>query len=98
MNKERLLKTIMSPHISEKATKAAELNNQYVLRVSSVATKLEIKDAIEFLLNTKVKAVRVVNVRPKKKMFKGTEGTRKAWKKAYVTLYSDQKLDIVNAQ
>jgi large subunit ribosomal protein L23 len=45
-----------------------------------------------------VKAVRIVNVRPKKKLFKGIEGSRKGWKKAYVTLQSDQKLDVIGAQ
>jgi large subunit ribosomal protein L23 len=98
MNQERLLKIILSPHISEKATIIAEKNNQYVFKVLENATKPEIKDAIEFLFNTKVKSVRVVNVRPKQKMFKGHEGTRKGWKKAYVTLQPDQKIDIMGAQ
>lgn len=98
MNQERFLKIILSPHISEKATIAADKRNEYVFEVGENATKPEIKDAIEFLFNTKVKAVRIVNVRPKKKMFKNIEGKRKGWKKAYVTLYADQKLDIMGAQ
>lgn len=98
MNQERLLKVIMSPHISEKATVAIEKNNEYVFEVADTATKPEVKDAIEFLFNAKVKAVRIVNVRPKKKLFRGMEGTRKGWKKAYVTLQADQKLDIIGAQ
>jgi large subunit ribosomal protein L23 len=98
MNQERLLKVILSPHISEKATIGVEKRNEYVFRVASSATKPEVKDAIEHLFNTKVKSVRIVNVRAKKKLFKGVEGSRKAWKKAYVALQADQKLDIIGAQ
>lgn len=97
MNQERLLKIIIAPHISEKATIAGEAN-EYVFRVLENASKPEIKDAIEFLFNTKVKNVRVVNVRPKKKLFRGMEGKKKGWKKAYVALQADQKLDIAGAQ
>lgn len=98
MNQERLLKIIMSPHVSEKATLLAEKNNQYVFHVASDATKPEVKDAVEFLFNTKVKNVRVVNVRAKRKAFRGVEGFKKSWKKAYVTLQADQTIDIVTAQ
>ena len=69
-----------------------------MLEVIDDATKPEVKDAIQLLFNAKVKAVRIVNVRTKKKIFKGIEGKRKGWKKAYVTLQSDQKLDFIGAQ
>lgn len=98
MNQERLLNIVLSPHISEKSTIAAEKHNEYVFQVIENATKPEIKDAVEFLFNAKVKSVRIVNVRPKKKMFRGLEGKKKGWKKAYVTLLADQKLDFVGAQ
>lgn len=98
MKQERLLQIILSPHISEKATMAAEKNNEHVFHVAECASKPEIKDAIEFLFNTKVKAVRVVSVRTKQKLFRGIEGKRKGWKKAYITLHSDQKLDLIGAQ
>lgn len=98
MNQERLLKVILSPHISEKATIGTEKNNEYVFQVINCATKPEVKDAIEFIFNTKVKGVRIVNVKPKTKTFRGTQGTRKGWKKAYVTLQADQKLEVAGAQ
>ncbi len=97
-NQERLMKIILAPHISEKASVAAEANNQYVFQVINDATKSEIKDAVEFLFNSKVKQVRVTSVKPKKKMFRGKEGVRQGWKKAYVSLQADQKLEIVGAQ
>lgn len=98
MNQERLLQVILSPHVSEKATIGVDKRNEYVFQVIENATKPEVKDAVEYLFNAKVKAVRIMNVRPKKKLFKGIEGKRKGWKKAYVTLQADQKLDIMGAQ
>ena len=98
LNQERLLNVILLPHVSEKATIAAEKNNVYVFQVALSATKPEVKDAIESIFNTKVKAVRIVNVKTKTKLFRGIEGTRKGWNKAYVTLQADQKLEIAGAQ
>lgn len=98
MNEERLLKVIVSPHVSEKSAIASEKRNEYVFEVCASATKPAVKDAVEFIFNTKVKSVRIVNVRAKQKTFRGQEGQRKAWKKAYVTLQANQKLDIVGAQ
>ena len=97
-NQERLLKVIQSPHVSEKAAMGMEKHNQYEFRVAPEATKSEIKDAVEQLLNAKVRAVNIVNVRAKSKTFKGVEGKRKGWKKAYVTLQSDQKLEMLGSQ
>lgn len=98
MNLERLLKIIISPHVSEKSSILTEKNNQYVFEVASDATKIEVKDAVEYLFKTKVKSVEMVNVKAKKKLFKGVEGSKKAWRKAYVTLLSDQAIDFLGAQ
>jgi large subunit ribosomal protein L23 len=98
MNQERLLKVILSPHISEKASIGTEKNNQYVFQVIKCATKPEVKDAVELIFNTKVKSVRIVNVKTKTKTFRGTKGTRSGWKKAYVVLQADQKLEVAGAQ
>lgn len=98
MNQERLLQIILAPHVSEKSTMGMEKRNEYAFQVHQSASKSEVKDAIEQLFNAKVKSVRIVNVRSKKKNFKGMEGLRKGWKKAYVTLQADQKLDMMGAQ
>jgi large subunit ribosomal protein L23 len=98
MNQERLLKVILSPHISEKVTVGMEKRNEYVFHVASTATKPEVKDAVEHLFSAKVKTVRMVNVRAKAKTFKGQEGKRKGWKKAYVTLQADQKIEMMSVQ
>jgi large subunit ribosomal protein L23 len=98
MSVEKLLQIIVAPHISEKTSTAMEKRNQYVFKVLPVATKIEIKHAIESLFNTKVAKVRVLNVRPKTKRFRNVEGTRKKWKKAYVTLQPGQQIDLLGGQ
>ena len=87
MNPERKYQVIVGPHVSEKSSYLADLKNkQIVFKVLPTATKLEIKEAVEVLFKVKVGSVRVLNVKPQKKMFGRTAGTRKAWKKAYVSL------------
>jgi len=98
MNEERLLKIIVSPHMSEKATHAAEKHSEYVFRVATTATKPEVKKAIELLFKVKVEAVRVVNVKTKPKRFGNIQGRSKAWKKAYVSLEKGQQIDFAGGQ
>ena len=97
MNQERLLKIILAPHMSEKAAKGTEKNGEYVFKVSNDAEKAEIKTAIESLFNTKVKKVRVLNVKPKDRRFGAIIGKKKGWKKAYVTLNEGQQLDFAGS-
>lgn len=93
MKQERLLSIIVAPHMSEKATLLGE-KQQYVFQVAHTATKPEVKEAIEFLFNTKVEAVRIVNVKTKPKRFGNIQGRSKAWKKAYVKLETGQQIDL----
>jgi large subunit ribosomal protein L23 len=94
MSAERLLEIIVAPHVSEKTTRATEKGNVYTFKVATTAAKPEIKQAIEQLFNTKVDTVRIVNVKPKTRRFRGVEGMKKKWKKAYVTLVEGQKIDL----
>lgn len=98
MNEERLLKIILSPHLSEKANIATQEHNQYVFEVCKSATKPEIKEAVENLFKTKVELVRVVNVKKKPKRFGSIQGHSKAWKKAYVTLQAGQQIEFAGTQ
>jgi large subunit ribosomal protein L23 len=93
MKAERILKIIIAPHLSEKATIAAQERREYVFQVCSDASKPEVKDAVENLFKTKVDSVRIVNVKTKPKRFGNILGKSKAWKKAYVTLQEGQQID-----
>lgn len=97
MSEERLLKIILTPHLSEKAT-MAQNGSQYVFQVCKSATKPEIKSAVELLFKTKVNDVRIVNVKSKPKRFGSILGKSKVWKKAYVTLQPGQQIDLAGTQ
>jgi large subunit ribosomal protein L23 len=99
MNQEKLLKTILAPHVSEKTTGLAENANQFVFKVATDSSKLEIKRAVEMLFDVKVDEVRVINMKGKTKgRFTGRKGARPDWKKAYVTLAEGQDIDFMSAE
>lgn len=98
MKEERLLKVILSPHLSEKATIASQERRQYVFQVCNSAKKPEVKEAVEQLFKTKVELVRIVNVKSKPKRFGSVLGRSKAWKKAYVTLQEGHQIDLAGTQ
>ncbi len=87
MNKARLMRVLIAPRLSEKATKLADQHRQFVFKVLPDATKPEIKQAIEFLFNVKVKNVQTAHVKGKTKNFGKKHGKRSNWKKAIVGLH-----------
>ena len=66
-SEERLMKVLLAPVISEKATMVAEKNEQVVFLVMPDATKLEIKAAVEMLFKVQVESVQVANRQGKQK-------------------------------
>ena len=93
MNRERLMKVLVSPVVSEKAAIAAEIGAQYAFRVAPDATKREIGRAVELLFEVKVDRVQVLNVKGKRKRFGRRPGRRPGWRKAYVRLQSGHEID-----
>ncbi len=86
MKPASLMQVLVAPHVSEKALRVADYHRQIVFEVRPKATKLEIKQAIEFLFNVKVEKVRTTNIKGKRKNFGRIHGKRAHWKKAYVGL------------
>ena len=84
---------ILSPVITEKATKLTE-TNQVVFRVALDATKPKIAKAVEDLFKVKVTGVNTVRVKGKTKAFRGKPYKRSDHKKAIVTLAEGQQIDI----
>ena len=97
-SEERLLKVLLAPVISEKATFVAEKNEQVVFRVSPDATKPEIKAAVELVFKVEVEKVAVINVGGKTKRAGKSIGKRKDWKKAYVSLKPGQEINFAAAE
>lgn len=98
MNQERLIKLLVSPHVSEKTNRCTEANNQYVFKVDSTATKPEIKKAVELMFGVEVNAVTTLNVKPKVKRFGQMLGKRKGWKKAYIKLNEGQSIALAGKE
>ncbi len=98
MNQERLMKILLAPHISEKATVVAENHKQFVFQVAPDATKPEIKQAVEHLFDVKVAGVQIVNLKGKTKRFGATMGKRSNLKKAYVALKPGFDIDFMGGQ
>jgi len=92
-NADQLMTVLLAPVVSEKSTRIADKNRQYVFRVADEATKPEIKAAVELLFKTKVDSVTVSVVKGKKKRFGRFMGRRSNWKKAYVRLAEGQEIN-----
>jgi large subunit ribosomal protein L23 len=90
---ERMYQVIVSPLVTEKATRLNELS-QVTFRVSLDATKPEIKAAVERLFSVTVEGVNTVVMKGKTKRFRGREGRRSDWKKAIVKLQAGQSIDL----
>lgn len=92
-SEERLMKVLLAPVISEKATFVAEKNEQVVFRVAPDATKPEIKAAVELLFKVEVDSVQVLNRQGKQKRAGRFTGRRNHTRQAYVCLKAGQEIN-----
>ena len=86
-------KVIRRPLITEKATRLKDASNTVCFEVARGANKIEVRRAVEKLFGVKVLDVRVANREGKWKRMGRFLGQRKAWKKAWVRLAPDQKIE-----
>jgi len=84
---------LIKPHVTEKTSQVSGDARQYVFKVASISTKAMIKAAVEKLFEVKVDAVNILKVRGKSVRVGKTQGCKKSWKKAYVTLQKGQEID-----
>lgn len=92
-SEERLMKVLLAPVISEKATLVAEKNEQIVFRVLPDATKPEIKAAVELLFKVEVLSVQTANREGKQKRTGKFNGRRNHTKRAFVCLKPGQEIN-----
>jgi large subunit ribosomal protein L23 len=95
---QRLMQVLLAPVVSEKSTYIADKHEQVIFRVSSDATKPEIKAAVELMFKVQVESVKVLNVRGKEKRFGRFMGRRNHWKKAYVCLKPGQEINFAEGE
>lgn len=87
---------IRRPLITEKAVGLMERRNVVQFVVDRAATKPLIKRAVENLFSVRVKKVRVANVLGKRKVYRFQRGQRSDVKKAYVELFSGEKISLLD--
>jgi large subunit ribosomal protein L23 len=88
----KLTDVIRRPLVTEKTTVMREDGRTVVFEVARDANKIEIKQAVEKLLGSKVAEVRTANAHGKVKRQGRFQGRRPDWKKAYVKLQEGAKI------
>lgn len=85
---------LKSPHVTEKATDLIK-KNQYIFKVLSDTNKERIKRAVEEVYKVDVLAVKIINVRRKRRKLGKTEGWKQGYKKAIVQIKKGQKIELL---
>lgn len=92
MNSFDVIKTV---RLTEKGTRQGEKFNQYTVKADRLASKPQIKRAVEELFKVKVLKVNTLNVRGKLRRQRTLQAGRAPnWKKAIVTLRKGDKISL----
>jgi len=84
---------VLRPLVTEKGVHRAERLNQYAFEVNPLADKPLIKSSIESLFDVTVLKVRTQSRKGKPRRYRFRFGMTKSWKKAIVTLDSEDRID-----
>jgi large subunit ribosomal protein L23 len=84
---------LLRPLVTEKGTHQSTRHNAYTFQVNQHATKPEIKHAVEEMFNVRVTDVRTLLCHGKKRRHRNKEGQMPDWKKAVVTLHTEDKIE-----
>jgi large subunit ribosomal protein L23 len=84
---------VLRPLVTEKGTHQFTHRNAYPFEVNPWATKDEIKHAVQELFGVRVTKVRTQNRQGKQRRFRFKMGTLSNWKKAIVTLHSEDRIE-----
>ena len=83
---------LIKPMITEKVHMQKESDNKVSFRVNRLANKLDVKQAVEEIMNVQVVKVNILNQPGKKKRLGKHTGMRPGYKKAVVTLKEGEKV------
>jgi len=86
---------VLRPLITEKGTHQSthEHHNAYSFEVNRLATKDQVKKAIEELFNVRVLKVRTQNRIGKTRRYRARVGKLPDWKKAVVKLHTEDRIE-----
>jgi large subunit ribosomal protein L23 len=85
---------IVRPIVTEKSNDLVSANNQYVFEVHKDSNKIEIRSAVEMVFGVRVVGVRTQVVRSDLRRVGRYYGRKPSWKKAIVTLHSEDSIDL----
>lgn len=85
---------LVKPLLTEKITGLQESANRIAFVVQNDVNRIEVRQAVEAVLKVKVKSVNIMNVLGKKKRQGRYLGKRADWKKAIITLYEGEKVEL----
>jgi large subunit ribosomal protein L23 len=83
---------VLHPLVTEKGTHLSERHNAYTFVVSPMATKSQIKQAVEELWSVRVIGVRTQNRKGKPRRHRFKLGHTVGWKKAIVELNPEDRI------
>ena len=83
---------IRRPLVTEKGTHVSEKFNAYAFEVHPLATKTDVKRAVEQMWEVRVIDVRTQNRIGKPRRYKMAMGRTKGWKKAIVKLHDEDRI------
>jgi large subunit ribosomal protein L23 len=84
---------ILRPLVTEKGFHKAERYNQYAFEINKLATKDDVRRAVEELFEVKVVRVNIQNRKGKPRRHRYVVGHTKEWKKAVVTLDAEHRIN-----
>lgn len=84
---------LLRPLVTEKGMHRSSRNNMYSFEVNPLATKPEIRRAVEDLFHVKVVSVNTQTRKGKPRRTKLRQSHTKNWKKAVVTLDPEHRID-----
>nr|AZL88014.1 ribosomal protein L23 [Harveyella mirabilis] len=88
---EKILEIIQQPIITEKTTRN---KNIYVFRVKIKSNKKDIKKAIEYIFNVKVKKINTIKSITKTHPINNFKSKIIKYKKAIITLYNNNQINL----
>ena len=93
MNKQKIMKVLLEPKVTEKSTFLSE-HNKIVFKVHNGANKKSIKRNIEKIFKVNVIKINTICSKGKTKIVRGKKTKKSRYKKAIVTLKKGQSIDL----
>ena len=89
----RPYQVLLRPLVTEKGTHLSTHHNAYTFEVNALATKADIKLAVQEMFNVRVVSVNTQLRHGKKRRYRMRVGQMGDWKRAIVTLHVEDKIE-----